>query len=625
MADKTIWQMTQLNMTGDLSSYADDEYLVSHPLGHTASGPAEYVTFSIPFKDLVSSIASAAYLTSDAYGFGLRDKISTDLSLGDLAHLSMISGEQVEEGAIDLLYHVRNAGPLARPTASLPALSDELLSTEASRVRAVSAINHKLGFKDLAFKSEADLDLNKYAHASALCLADFKDISATGKIGLSTAAELSTEIQDSISTFLSLGKMAHVDTVRQVHLGEKLNFDASISGFEGTLDGRYLSAPKDNGSTYGSIKVGYQENGKNYPVKLSAGKAYVTVPWQNGQSEYAFKLSAVPSKSNTIALVTTTSLSVDGHKVGSDESTVTEVTLRPYIADNITRGSGFAGYSKGLAVFTSDTTISSTDGTQFSNDKEKWLRGDGSFAKIPLAASNQDGLMSKAVYSKLQTALQNIPAATTTVLGGVKLGTDTKLASGTPVGVNVNGQAYVDIGQAGTNKLGCIKTGFAKNGNRYPVKLDINGNAYAEVTIENDTAGLISQIVKAIYPVGAIYITATQTNICPLQSLAPDTYWQKVEGYYLLASGTLAGTKENNIAGATVAAGLPDHAHRFEFYFSGSGSKSGYPNHGSGKACNHKSNTFTTSFASGYNSNIYGKSQTVRPPAYVVSVFRRTA
>ena len=92
MADKTIWQMTDLNITGNLSSYADDKYLVSHPLGRTTIGPSEYVTFSIPFKDLVSSIASAAYLTSDAYGFGLRDKISTDLSLGDLAHLSMISG-----------------------------------------------------------------------------------------------------------------------------------------------------------------------------------------------------------------------------------------------------------------------------------------------------------------------------------------------------------------------------------------------------------------------------------------------------------------------------------------------------------------------------------------------------
>ena len=33
------------------------------------------------------------------------------------------------------------------------------------------------------------------------------------------------------------------------------------------------------GSNLGLIKIGYTENGKNYPVKLSSGKAYVNVPW----------------------------------------------------------------------------------------------------------------------------------------------------------------------------------------------------------------------------------------------------------------------------------------------------------------------------------------------------------
>ena len=33
------------------------------------------------------------------------------------------------------------------------------------------------------------------------------------------------------------------------------------------------------GSNLGLIKIGYAENGKNYPVELSSGKAYVNVPW----------------------------------------------------------------------------------------------------------------------------------------------------------------------------------------------------------------------------------------------------------------------------------------------------------------------------------------------------------
>ena len=34
-------------------------------------------------------------------------------------------------------------------------------------------------------------------------------------------------------------------------------------------------------STAGLVKIGYSENGKNYPVKLSSGKMYVNVPWVN--------------------------------------------------------------------------------------------------------------------------------------------------------------------------------------------------------------------------------------------------------------------------------------------------------------------------------------------------------
>ena len=40
------------------------------------------------------------------------------------------------------------------------------------------------------------------------------------------------------------------------------------------------SIPKATSSKFGGIKIGYSENGKNYPVKLNSdGQAYVNVPW----------------------------------------------------------------------------------------------------------------------------------------------------------------------------------------------------------------------------------------------------------------------------------------------------------------------------------------------------------
>ena len=34
-------------------------------------------------------------------------------------------------------------------------------------------------------------------------------------------------------------------------------------------------------SAFGGIKIGYTQTGKNYPVQLSNGQAYVNVPWVN--------------------------------------------------------------------------------------------------------------------------------------------------------------------------------------------------------------------------------------------------------------------------------------------------------------------------------------------------------
>ena len=40
-------------------------------------------------------------------------------------------------------------------------------------------------------------------------------------------------------------------------------------------------------SALGLIKIGYSENGKNYPVELSSGKAYVNVPWTDNNTTYS--------------------------------------------------------------------------------------------------------------------------------------------------------------------------------------------------------------------------------------------------------------------------------------------------------------------------------------------------
>jgi hypothetical protein len=58
------------------------------------------------------------------------------------------------------------------------------------------------------------------------------------------------------------------------------------------LDGRYLTSYTDTtystatSSTLGLVKIGYSENGKNYPVELSSGQMYVNVPWTDTNTTY---------------------------------------------------------------------------------------------------------------------------------------------------------------------------------------------------------------------------------------------------------------------------------------------------------------------------------------------------
>jgi hypothetical protein len=55
-----------------------------------------------------------------------------------------------------------------------------------------------------------------------------------------------------------------------------------LTGSADTTTGTHtqtLSVVQATSSAFGGVKVGYSENGKNYPVELDSGKMYVNVPW----------------------------------------------------------------------------------------------------------------------------------------------------------------------------------------------------------------------------------------------------------------------------------------------------------------------------------------------------------
>jgi hypothetical protein len=148
-------------------------------------------------------------------------------------------------------------------------------------------------------------------------------------------------------------------------------------------------------------------------------------------------------------------------------------------------------------------------------------------------------------------------------------------------------------------------------------------------------------ILSLIYPVGSIYIGVQEE--CPLKTLISGSTWVKVS-----EGRVLQGSDSSHSAGTTIAAGLPNHTHHIGVYdANGQSSGGGYIpansfNAGSvivNSGVNGESGNgnWTDRGPTQYNyhmpqmtnasddNSIYGNSNTVQPPAFVVNIWQRTA
>lgn len=133
----------------------------------------------------------------------------------------------------------------------------------------------------------------------------------------------------------------------------------------------------------------------------------------------------------------------------------------------------------------------------------------------------------------------------------------------------------------------------------------------AEVYTKTETDGLLTTMLETLYPVGSVYI-GTQ-SACPMAALISGSTWELVA-----QDRSIQGSSTNHAAGTTIEAGLPDHNHTVSTY------SSYYTYAGGGYGGLTNSTNRTTSNASASNP-IYGRSNTVQPPAYVVNVWRRVS
>jgi len=155
-------------------------------------------------------------------------------------------------------------------------------------------------------------------------------------------------------------------------------------------------------------------------------------------------------------------------------------------------------------------------------------------------------------------------------------------------------------------------------------------NSTVTISIENlDVTEVGKAFVDLFYPVGSVYVGVTST--CPLASVKGT--WE------LVSSGrVLQGADSNHAAGTTIEAGLPNIEGTLSFHINGNGGLDVIsPNQrGLFQATGEYNVRYTGPVAGGglYNganfnasrvNSIYGNSNTVQPPAYIVNIWKRTA
>lgn len=174
------------------------------------------------------------------------------------------------------------------------------------------------------------------------------------------------------------------------------------------------------------------------------------------------------------------------------------------------------------------------------------------------------------------------------------------------------------------------------NVNHLVFRADIEENRVyvpTPATSSNDntaaTTAFVKNVLSELYPVGSIYIGTQST--CPLATLISGSTWELVS-----AGRVLQGSDSGHNAGTTIEAGLPNISGGLGYLISttnqdisrqynGALCWDGYNNSAGTINVNGGAGNFDLKLDASQSNSIYGNSNTVQPPAYVVNIWRRTA
>ena len=283
--------------TGITASGATSGETIAHTLsitntgvsaGSVGSGSAIPV-LTINAQGQITAASTAAVNTYDGFGFGAS---SSDRGTVDENENIHVTGS----GAVNTS-HGESSG-----THTLTVSVGDATTTEVSSTKGLATYNH-----------------NHFSVSSG------------------TVSILSEIIEDTVAAMITPAG----------GLSKNYNDGTGVLTLTSTDNDTIYSLPLSSSSTRGGVKIGYAENGKNYPVELSSEKMYVNVPWTdtNTNTETFVGVSGQQTSGTiTIAASGASSISQSGNTItinSTDTNTDTNTT-----------------YSAGTGLSLSSTTFS---------------------------------------------------------------------------------------------------------------------------------------------------------------------------------------------------------------------------------------------------------------------------
>ena len=211
--------------------------------------------------------------------------------------------------------------------------------------------------------------------------------------------------------------------------------------------------PLSSSSTRGGVKIGYSENGKNYPVELSSEKMFVNVPWAN--TTYSVGDGGLTQKNFTTTLKT----KLDGIEASANVTDTANVTAAGALMDSeVTNLSQVKAFASSDYATAAQGTLAAAALPKSGGAMTGAITTNSTFDGVDIAT--RDGVLS----STTTTANAALPKAGGTMSGAIAMGTSKITGAGDPTAAqDVATKAYVDA-NAGGGDITAVTAGSGLTG-----------------------------------------------------------------------------------------------------------------------------------------------------------------